>query len=152
MSIQLDMTVQRIAKGQDSAEPMSVLWGDHYPNALPMMSIAYHWSERKQEFSTIDVYTVEEFPCAGEFRGRGFRCVKVGRYAKGKHEAVTGAEPTDTYIDDDAQRHLCDCRGFGHHNRCKHVDALRWLVESGTIPHPHDHAYDGVEVTEEAPF
>jgi len=34
----------------------------------------------------------------------------------------------------DGRRSSCDCMGFTAHGRCKHLDAMLLLLESGQLP------------------
>lgn len=61
-----------------------------------------------------------------ELAGRAFQLVKAG-----------GADASEsTYrvalADDGSAR--CDCCSFHHRGKCKHVDALRMLIDAGALP------------------
>jgi hypothetical protein len=72
-----------------------------------------------------ELYDVAEIPCGYGFDGRGFQL------RKDRTEETYG-----TFISRNGQDHICDCRGFEAHNRCKHHDAIQHLIESGKLDHP----------------
>lgn len=67
-----------------------------------------------------ELYAVTEFPT--DWPGRAFQLVKDR----------TG-ESYSVFVVDDGQNHQCDCRGFAATARCKHIDALRHLIEDGQL-------------------
>ena len=73
-----------------------------------------------------DLYVVDEFSVGWD--GRGFRLTKDN--GGPEHEGY------DVFICRWGQNDLCDCLGFSQHSRCKHVDALRHLIESGQLDDP----------------
>jgi hypothetical protein len=71
-----------------------------------------------------NVYDVSEI--GSEIGGRGFRLAKLD--AEGEVYHVLIADEVST---------LCDCIGFEHTGHCKHVDALRAVIDAGELP-PQD--------------
>lgn len=68
-----------------------------------------------------DLYTVRELPVGAGFDGRGFALLKD---RTGEHH--------NTFLADTGQD-SCDCPGGTYTGRCKHLDALRHLIDSGRL-------------------
>jgi hypothetical protein len=50
-------------------------------------------------------------------------------------QSEAGTETTETYsVNVNGTEQMCDCRGFGRHSHCKHVDAVRKLQELCVLP------------------
>ena len=86
------------------------------------------WSNRTANFRGKDRYTVEEINTGMD--GRAFLLHR-------EPEAIAkSADKCDRYgvlIARNGQDDVCECRGFESHGRCKHVTALRGLIEAGHI-------------------
>ncbi len=66
--------------------------------------------------------TYRVWPEASE-SGRAFRL-----------EKLADGETVEVYhVGIDGDRTTCDCRGFLHHRRCKHVEGLKALVAAGQL-------------------
>jgi hypothetical protein len=68
-------------------------------------------------------YRVTEFPTA--WAGRAFRLDKLD-----------GSESYDVFVGADRRDDRCDCRGFERYGLCKHVDAVRALLDNRWLPDP----------------
>jgi hypothetical protein len=74
----------------------------------------------------VQIYTVDEFPVGGPaWDGRAFRLTKD---STGEHYSC--------FVARNGQDHLCECRGFEAHGHCRHVDALKRLIDTGRLDHP----------------
>lgn len=77
----------------------------------------------------VQLYTVLEFPCG--FDGRAFTVTKD----------ATG-EVYNVFVARNQQDSSCDCAGFTYTSndptggRCRHLDAIRHLMESGRLEDP----------------
>lgn len=99
---------------------------------LPVLILFSDWSERKRDWRTRDLYEVEEIPTGID--GRAFLLHRDSAAI-----AKDGPDADDRYgvfVHRNGQDHLCECIGFARHGRCKHVDALRRLIEDGHLEHP----------------
>ncbi len=99
---------------------------------LPILFLLSKWSERKRAWRTRDVYAVEEIPTGID--GRAFRLHR--------HPDAIADEGPDAdrcygvLVHRNGQDHLCDCKGFARTGRCKHIEALRGLIDDGHLEHP----------------
>ena len=81
-----------------------------------------------QRKGAADLYRVTEFPVGAGFTGRAFELEKAAdgtRYAVRVGERVADVD--------------CDCAGFtygGGKRTCKHIDAVRAILENGWMPNP----------------
>jgi hypothetical protein len=138
----------RVRQAQPVKAPVAIAYRDD-GKAFPTLTVHAHWQPRKGEYRDRDTYTVEEIPAAD---GRGFML------HRDPVAVVVEGPDADAYygvlVARNGQDHICSCRGFAAHGRCKHHDAMRGLVEAGHIDHPlHDPRPDPIIFNgEEAPF
>lgn len=67
-----------------------------------------------------ELYDVAEFPTG--WQGRAFTLIKNN-----------GVESCNVFVAQNGQDHLCDCRSFEAHGRCKHHDAIQHLLTTGQL-------------------
>ena len=99
---------------------------DEYPQPLPILTIESDYRHRGDEYRSAENYTIEEFPCSGDFYGRGFRLRKES------DQAVY-----DVFVPHRGVDELrCDCLGFERHGHCKHTQAMQEIVAQDVLPDP----------------
>jgi len=126
----------RICNGQPCTRDIFVTCQDTGAG-LPVLHVFADWSPRNCDWLTRDRFEVEEIPSSLD--GRAFLLHRSDE-AKAKDMAA-GREPEGRYavlIARNGQDHVCECRGFAAHGRCKHLTALRGLLEAGHIDNPAD--------------
>jgi hypothetical protein len=116
------VTIRRIRYGKPAIEEIMVELDGH------RLTIRCDWSERKQDFRTVDEYAVCELD---NHFGRLFR---LDRHA----ESVQADEDkTAHYNVLIAPEPVCGCRGAYAQERtqrtCKHVGALKHLTDAGYL-------------------
>jgi hypothetical protein len=122
----------RVRKGKTVSEPIRVSFADAFPAQLPTLTIESEYRPAKDDYRCTEVYSVEEFPCSGDFDGRGFRLKKR-----------SSGDTRDVFLHRNGQEMLCDCNGFSRWNYCKHCEAVRHLVAVDAIADPlHRPEYD----------
>ena len=131
------LTPACIRNGQPAKHEISVTYQDRGPAyGLPLLHLfSGGWSTRKADFCEKNVYTVEEIPTGMD--GRAF-LLHRDEEAVAK-DIAAGREQEARYgvlIARNGQDDLCECRGFTAHGRCKHVSAMRGLIEGGHIDEP----------------
>src|SRR5258708_4908991 len=117
----------RVPDRQPVTAEITALYQDGRPaQTPPRLSLFSDWSERKGDWRPRDTYRVEEIPTGIE--GRAFLLHRP-------LEAVAedGTERYGVLVARNDQDHLCECRGFEAHGRCKHLDALHWLLGAGHL-------------------
>lgn len=73
-------------------------------------------------------YKLTETRVGSDWSGRGFKLVKVFGGSDKEAEAYECFVPKDV-----AEVPICGCKGFLYHFRCKHIDGLRAIIESGQL-------------------
>jgi len=81
----------------------------------------------------IGEYRVEEFACDG---GRGFTLRKLAGGSDPTTESYDVFLPFEETADAGFAWETCDCHGFERFGHCKHVDAIRAIVDRGLIALP----------------
>ena len=99
---------------------------------LPILILFADWSERQRDWRSRDLYQVEEIPTGID--GRAFLLHRDP--AAIAQDGPDADRCYGVFVHRNGQDHLCECKGFASHGRCKHVDALRGLIETGRLEHP----------------
>jgi hypothetical protein len=99
------------------------------PRSKPARSLSIVHQEGDTLIVGITVGKVHSFyfitPLASDF-GTAFTVEK---------QAEDGMAAVETYsVNVNGSESLCDCRGFGRHHHCKHLDAVRKLQELTVLP------------------
>src|SRR5262249_28321117 len=115
------------ARTSETAPPVrTVRWVD--PAGHTVLAIAERKAgSRKPAYVIEDVYTVAEFDSP---LGRAFHLTKHGRRGglpAPEHDVLLAVNPQDC---------RCDCKGFEHAGRCRHVAGLQALIGAATIAPP----------------
>jgi hypothetical protein len=141
--------VARVRQGRPAAGEIRVTFRDD-GGGLPALYLFSDWSAGGGDYRTRDRYDLEEIPVGMD--GRGFL---LHRDDQAVADDPDGVERYGVFIARNGQDHLCECRGHAAHGHCKHVDALRFLVEGGHLEDPRagrPPQADAVAELLEAPF
>jgi hypothetical protein len=102
---------------------------EHDGSPLPFLILFSDWSERQGDWRRRDLYQIEEIPAGID--GRAFllhrapaAIARDGPHADSRY---------GVFVHRNGQDQLCECKGFARYGRCKHVDALRRLIEDGHL-------------------
>ena len=137
----------RVASGKQIPVQIIASLIDDDPSALgPVLTI----SQRGR----FDVYRCVEYPSRMDrlFQLRHLADPKTIESPDAYWVLISGNELRDD---------RCDCGGFTYLERCKHADALRGLILTGELPHPHDqaanlalanHVVNGICLDDTVPF
>lgn len=123
------ITCERIRKGQPAAKELHVSYQDD-GRSLPSLYLYSDWSNKKGDFRTRDRYDVEEIPSG---MGRAFLLHRTPAAVAADPDHV---ERYGVLVAMNPQDHLCECRGFAAHGYCKHISAVRELIDAGHLDHP----------------
>lgn len=126
---------ERVRKGNPFSEQIRVSYSDDFPAPLPTLTIESDYKPTLDVYRCTETYSVSEFPCSGDFDGRGFRLVKQS----------TG-DTRDVFLHRNGQDMLCDCEGFVRYGYCKHCDAMRHVIKVNLIDDPHEYNFDDLPV------
>jgi hypothetical protein len=129
------LTPDCIRNGKPAKTELQVVYRDD-GHGLPLLSLFRDgWSNRKADFRGRDSYDVEEINTGMD--GRAFLLHRTP-------EAIAkSSDSTQRYgvlIARNGQDDLCECRGFEKGGYCKHVNAMRGLIEAGHIDRPGEDA------------
>jgi hypothetical protein len=96
---------------------------------LPVLTIHQKFRPRLGRYAETDVYRVEEIPT-----GMGGRAFLLHRSEQAI--AADGGDVSYGVLIGNPQDTQCECRGFQAHGKCKHLDALAYLLARGHIDRP----------------
>lgn len=126
---------QRIRKSKPFTEQLRLTYRDEHPDPLPLLTIESDYKPTLDAYRCTETYTIDEFPCSGEFDGRGFRLKKQS----------TG-DTRDVFLHHNGQDMLCDCEGFTRFGYCKHCDCMRQVVRMQLLADPQAFPLDDFPV------
>jgi hypothetical protein len=104
---------------------------------LPELHLFSDWSEKKRDWRTRDVYQVEEISTPME--GRAFLLHRSPEAIARDGIRDLTEEPTNrygTFLAQNGQDHICECKGFASRGYCKHVSGLIAVITAGQLEHP----------------
>jgi hypothetical protein len=107
--------------------------------SLPELHLFSDWSERRRDWRTRDVYDVEEIIPGAQYNGRAFLLHRSPEAVAADAKRDPSDIPSDRYgvfLAVNGQDHICECRGFTSHGRCKHVDGLIAVNREGCLEDP----------------
>lgn len=129
------INADRTRNGQPVKKEISVSLQDGPGLPLPRLFLFSDWSARKGDWRTRDVYDVEEIIAGAGMDGRAFLLHRTPEaIAKDAERGDADApERYGVFVARNDQDHICECRGFQAHGRCKHLDAVRGLIADGHL-------------------
>lgn len=138
----------RVRNSQPVKAELVVRYTDDAPGLLPVLVILSNYSPGKFKYRGRDVYHVEEI--VNGMDGRAFLLHRTA-------DAIDagGLEADERYgvlISRNPGNDLCECRGHASRGYCKHVSALRGLIEAGHIDHPEAGRPEAAADLTTAPF
>jgi hypothetical protein len=98
-------------------------------DGLPVLVIMSDWSVNLQDWRRRTVVRLEEVPTP---LGRGFL---LRRSETDMAKDGPDAEPYYSVLIANPQDETCSCRGYQSHGHCRHVSAIRGLIENEQLPH-----------------
>lgn len=120
--------IRRVRNGRPVEGELFVAW---CPD-MGTLAVGEGWLERRQRFRTLAGYLVVGFEA--QVPGRAFRL------CRSSHDIDRDPERVRHYsllIGDTREQDACDCRGMAaaetRQMRCKHVEAIRWLIQEGHL-------------------
>lgn len=125
------VTVDRVTGGEVLPTDIVVGWTDVSPDTLPTLTVHQRWSAKQHRWMESTSYAVAEIPVGNGFDGRGFTLVKLATTEDG--DEVPTDEHYGVFVARNGQDDLCDCKGHTYSRCCKHVDAMRHLIERGVV-------------------
>jgi hypothetical protein len=138
------ISVDRVTAGEILPTDIVVGWADVAHDELPTMTIHQRWKQREGRWGETTSYAVSEIPVGNGFDGRAFTLRKLEAEAN-----APTCETYDVFVARNGLDNICDCPGHTYKGYCKHVDALRGLIERGTLAHPLERPEATVELAPE---
>lgn len=134
---QRTLTCERVRDGRPFSTTFQLCYLDRHPSlGLAELAILSDWQPRLKRYRLLDSFTVEEIPTGLD--GRAFLLHRSDLAIAADAEA--GIDPIDerygVLVARNGQDNHCECRGFQANCYCKHLDAMRHLVEGGLIDDP----------------
>lgn len=142
------VTVDRVSNAEIKPTDIVVGWADVAPDQLPTLTIHQRWSAKQGRWMETTSYGVAEIPVGNGFDGRGFHLVKLADH---DGEQVLTDESYDLFVSRNGQDDICDCKGHTYSHHCKHVDAMRFIIERGILDLATDAPADEPTIDED-PF
>jgi hypothetical protein len=118
-----------VRNGERCETELSVSLND-VGDGLPLLVIMSDWSPKLQDWRRRTVVRLEEIPTP---LGRGFL---LHRSDTDIAEDGPNAEPYYSVLIANPQDETCSCRGYQSHGHCRHMSAIRGLIDAEHLPHP----------------
>jgi hypothetical protein len=99
-------------------------------DGLPLLVIMSDWSAKLQDWRRRTVVRLEEIPTP---LGRGFI---LHRSETDMAKDGPDAEPYYSVLIANPQDETCSCRGYQSHGHCRHMSAIRGLIDAEQLQHP----------------
>ena len=115
-----EILVRRMKAGEWIELPMRVSW---HPETCSL-EIAQHWRKRLERWADVELYRIEPIFVQKPFEGLAYR---IHRTKQAVADDPHHVERYEALVATKEANDICSCWGHYGNDRCKHIDALRWL-------------------------